>query len=331
MFEEIDHGKFFVIVGISGDCVAGFFFINSNIHPSLYRKPEQLALQYPMRQADYPFLRYDSFLCATNIITRKRSDLASANTKKSNSFIPVDFYFCIFDAFCRNLLTFAFVKTNINRDDVNGLETKTFNYTTTKNLIEMKKVMLLAVALLAFCAAKAQPAVGDFNWGAKVGFNISNITNCDKNKLSLHLGAFAEKRYSDLMGASAELIYSRQGFRGKDKDLDVKYKTRVNYLNIPILAKFFVWEGLSVDVGPQFGFAINAKTKAKVDGSSAKTKLKDFNVFDFSIPIGVTYRVEDIFVSARYNIGLTDVFDAGVNNKNHVFQLSIGYNLSSLF
>ena len=195
----------------------------------------------------------------------------------------------------------------------------------------MKKVMLLAVALLAFCAAKAQPAVGDFNWGAKVGFNISNITNCDKNKLSLHLGAFAEKRYSDLMGASAELIYSRQGFRGKDKDLDVKYKTRVNYLNIPILAKFFVWEGLSVDVGPQFGFAINAKTKAKVDGSSAKTKLKDFNVFDFSIPIGVTYRVEDFFVSARYNIGLTDVFDAGVNNKNHVFQLSIGYNLSSLF
>ena len=173
--------------------------------------------------------------------------------------------------------------------------------------------------------------MGDFNWGAKVGFNISNITNCDKNKLSLHLGAFAEKRYSDLMGASAELIYSRQGFRGKDKDLDVKYKTRVNYLNIPILAKFFVWEGLSVDVGPQFGFAINAKTKAKVDGSSAKTKLKDFNVFDFSIPIGVTYRVEDIFVSARYNIGLTDVFDAGVNNKNHVFQLSIGYNLSSLF
>ena len=78
MFEEIDHGKFFVIVGISGDCVAGFFFINSNIHPSLYRKPEQLALQYPMRQADYPFLRYDSFLCATNIITRKRSDLAKS-------------------------------------------------------------------------------------------------------------------------------------------------------------------------------------------------------------------------------------------------------------
>ena len=39
----------------------------------------------------------------------------------------------------------------------------------------MKKVFLLAVALLAFCAAKAQPAVGDFTWGAKVGFNATNI------------------------------------------------------------------------------------------------------------------------------------------------------------
>ena len=78
LFEEISHGKFFVVMGITEDAVAGFFFINSNIHPSLYKKPEQLALQYPMRKADYPFLRYDSFLCATNIITRKRDDLVKS-------------------------------------------------------------------------------------------------------------------------------------------------------------------------------------------------------------------------------------------------------------
>ena len=31
-----------------------------------------------MKKADYPFLRYDSFLCATNIITKKRSDLVKS-------------------------------------------------------------------------------------------------------------------------------------------------------------------------------------------------------------------------------------------------------------
>ena len=197
----------------------------------------------------------------------------------------------------------------------------------------MKKVFLLAVALLAFCAAKAQPAVGDFTWGAKVGFNATNISNFDaKNKMSIHVGAFAEKRYSDLLGASAELIYSRQGAR--DKDGDWKYKLRVNYLNIPILAKFFVWKGLSVDVGPQFGFALNAKEKVKQNGNSGKHKNTYVNTFDLSLPIGVTYRMEDIVVSLHYNIGLTNAFDkdyAGGNNKNHVLQLSVGYCLNNLF
>lgn len=48
-FDGIDHGKFFVIIGISDDYVAGFFFINSAIHRSLYNKQAQLELQYPMK------------------------------------------------------------------------------------------------------------------------------------------------------------------------------------------------------------------------------------------------------------------------------------------
>lgn len=78
MFEDIGHGKFFVIVGVSENYVAGFFFINSNIHGSLSRKPEQLALQYPMRHKDYGFLRYDSFLCASNLIRRHRNYIAQS-------------------------------------------------------------------------------------------------------------------------------------------------------------------------------------------------------------------------------------------------------------
>lgn len=52
-FDDIDHGKFFVVIGVSQDCVVGFFFINSNIHPALRNRPEQLAMQYPMRRKDY--------------------------------------------------------------------------------------------------------------------------------------------------------------------------------------------------------------------------------------------------------------------------------------
>lgn len=67
IFEDIDHGKFFAVMGISDDMVAGFFFINSHIHPVIKKRPEQFAMQYPLKHSDYAFLKYDSFLCATAI------------------------------------------------------------------------------------------------------------------------------------------------------------------------------------------------------------------------------------------------------------------------
>lgn len=67
IFEDIDHGKFFAVMGVSDDMVAGFFFINSRIHPIIMSRPEQLAMQYPLKHSDYGFLKYDSFLSATAI------------------------------------------------------------------------------------------------------------------------------------------------------------------------------------------------------------------------------------------------------------------------
>ena len=75
-FDGIDHRKFFVVMGVSEEKVCGFFFINSNIHPAIFNKQEQLNLQYPLRHIDYPFLKYDSFLNASSVIERKISDIS---------------------------------------------------------------------------------------------------------------------------------------------------------------------------------------------------------------------------------------------------------------
>lgn len=76
MFENIDHGKFFVIVGVSEEYVAGFFFINSKVNIHIEGKQAQLDMQYPLRKQDYSFLHHDSFLCATRIERIERSKLA---------------------------------------------------------------------------------------------------------------------------------------------------------------------------------------------------------------------------------------------------------------
>lgn len=55
MFDDIDHGKFFVVVGVTDEEVAGFFYINSNINSNVITKQEQYAMQYPILAQDYRF------------------------------------------------------------------------------------------------------------------------------------------------------------------------------------------------------------------------------------------------------------------------------------
>lgn len=194
----------------------------------------------------------------------------------------------------------------------------------------MKKLLVVWMVLACFTTVKAQEKL---SFGPKAGFNLTGISNSEENaKASIHFGGFVEYRLCDLIGLQTELLYSRQGFSGKeewDKGSTIKVKYRVNYLNIPILARIYVFDNLSVDFGPQLGFALNAKAKSKVNDKVVKEKISDLNTVDLSVAIGASYEFDmGLVLSARYNQGLTNVFDkdaVGSSNKNHVFQLSAGW------
>lgn len=194
----------------------------------------------------------------------------------------------------------------------------------------MKKLLLALIAGIAFWGtANAQT---EYTFGPKVGLNVTNITHSGgDSKLSVNVGAFGEARLNDWLGLQMEILYSRQGWKDK-VDIDgsnEKVKFRVNYLNIPVMARFYVLDRLSVDLGPQLGIGLNAKAKYKHSGTTVKDKMKDLNSVEFSFLFGLSYDLYDHFlISARYNLGLSNVFDKdtfGHNNKNHVFQLSLGY------
>ena len=72
IFANIDHPKFFVVVGVTEDEVAGFFYINSRINTNVNTKEEQLRLQFPISKDDYDFLGHDSYISATNVVTLPR-------------------------------------------------------------------------------------------------------------------------------------------------------------------------------------------------------------------------------------------------------------------
>lgn len=92
IFENIDHAKFFVVIGVSSDSIAGFFYINSEINSFINNKDEQLLMQYPLFQCDYSFLSHDSYICATNIVKLPKSiiveSIKSKRTKAVASLQP---------------------------------------------------------------------------------------------------------------------------------------------------------------------------------------------------------------------------------------------------
>lgn len=191
----------------------------------------------------------------------------------------------------------------------------------------MKKLLFLVLGLAGLCtAASAQTG---FGWGVKGGLNLTGVTNLGDNtqtKTGFVVGAFADYRFTDHFALSADVLYSRQGFSLGKNDDGVRTKARMNYLNVPILANYYIIGGLAVKAGIQPGFLLNSKAVAKKDGDTAKTSVDGLSSADFSIPVGISYDCPfGIILEARYNIGVTNIVSEGGSSRNSVFSIMVGY------
>ena len=175
--------------------------------------------------------------------------------------------------------------------------------------------------VLSSVGAFAQYEGGEFTLQPKVGLNCATLTNWDNNeyKAGLVIGAEAEYHIKNWLGISGGVLYSQQGLKVKDVDT----KMKLDYVNVPILANFYVAKGLALKAGLQPGFLVNAKV-GDLDIKDACEK------FDLSVPVGISYEYAGFCLDARYNVGTTKVFkgdteDYDKSSKNEVFQLTIGY------
>lgn len=179
----------------------------------------------------------------------------------------------------------------------------------------------MAALMLSTMTAFAQNEVGQFTIQPKIGLNVTNFLGDDwdsaDSRCGLAVGAEVEYGAADIVGISAGVLYSMQG---------VKYDNataKVDYINIPILCNVYVVKGLAVKLGIQPGFNVNSSVKFKQNGVSTEGDV-DAKTVDFSIPVGVSYQYQNFVLDARYNWGLTKIFDA-TDAKNSVFQITLGY------
>lgn len=130
------------------------------------------------------------------------------------------------------------------------------------------------------------------------------------------------------------VFYSMQGIRFSSGYADFNH----DYINVPILAKYYIFKGLNVFAGPQPGFNVKADAKLKepeVDGETINRteSYKDYiKTFDPALVIGLGYQFDmGLSVSANYNWGLLNIVKENSyigsdddNQHNHVIQVNVG-------
>ena len=189
----------------------------------------------------------------------------------------------------------------------------------------MKKIMMIAAMMVAALSANAQNEVGQVTLQPKVGMNISKWTGGDglKSKVGLIAGAEAEYGAAENFGVTLGVLYSMEGCKSGD------VKLNCDYINIPIMAQYYLIKGLAVKAGVQPAF--NVRHKAS-DGDHT-ADINEFvgfvgskvNTFNFSVPVGLSYEYMDFVLDARYNIGVTKIFKDAEKGRNSTFSITLGY------
>lgn len=195
-------------------------------------------------------------------------------------------------------------------------------------------IILLTVTAL-FCSINNSTAQKLY-FGAKVGLNLSNVSARDfqysslesyssSTKLAANLGLVIGYQITPIIALEILPNYSFQGYTqnynltNSETLITSTTKDEINldYLKIPITAKFFIYDGLYAQTGLSLNFLFSALKNSE--------PLKDLNGFDFSIPIALGYKLtRNIDLSLQYDISTSKV-DPLKSGANRNFSINLAW------
>lgn len=191
----------------------------------------------------------------------------------------------------------------------------------------MKKILMVAALMVATLSASAQNTLrenGSFTLQPKVGIDFGSLSgswtrrdNVDrKTRVGLIAGFEGEYYANEWLGIAAGINYAQQGWKFNETQ-------KLDFINIPVTADFYVAKGLALKAGVQFGFLTTAKY--------GDTKNKDeFNSFNFAIPVGISYEYADFVLDLRYNIALSTINKNSTSDNKYrsdLIQITVGYKI----
>ena len=171
----------------------------------------------------------------------------------------------------------------------------------------------------------------EFTFGLVGGLDIANsrLTNIPDEigdyrlyhpMLSFNANGHIGYKSAGFWGISLEPGYIQKGgviqYDKDDRNDDVRYQ--LNYVQIPLLADFYLSDKISISVGPEFAYLINAKVKS--NGESRNIPNYYDKNFELSGIVGFNYNLHKYFdIGLRYNHGLTYTGKITWTDKNNDF------------
>ena len=195
----------------------------------------------------------------------------------------------------------------------------------------MKMTILIVASFFGIASATAQSDKTGFEFGVRGGVNFATIANENSNldspdeRTSFYAGLVAELPLQERFSLQGEVFYSGQGFDRNIPLVNEKVEYQADYIQVPLLAKFYIVEGLSIAAGPQFGFKVNEEIDYKPGSDNGDINTDSLNTFDMQGTAGLEYKFGNgLFVQGRYSYGFSDlVEDSSIHTS--VFSAGLGY------
>lgn len=188
----------------------------------------------------------------------------------------------------------------------------------------MKNFILSVVAVLTFGFTNAQETK-NVKLGIKAGANYNWLATGDvsvhdlRPEVGYHAGILAEFKICDKFSIQPEVLYSFSSYKFDGNGSGNNSKLEISEVAVPVIAKFYLVKGLSLELGPQANIIVDSKVK----GGENDLNLRKYNVSAVS---GLAYDFEmGAFIQARYAYSFLDLQNGSAGNNRFGIQASVGY------
>ncbi|MFT5168753.1 MAG: hypothetical protein ACI8P3_003998 [Saprospiraceae bacterium] len=188
------------------------------------------------------------------------------------------------------------------------------------------KTSFLICGLIAFFAYKTNAQ--EFKYGFQIGIGLSEKRTTEDNsprfgsfdiksekKVSYSINGYLGFKGKKFFGISLEPGFIQKGYHQRSLATGIEaYNINYNYINLPVLADFYIGNSIIVSIGPEISYLTKANVKSESFSNPLQYHIPDF---ELSGLIGIQFKItQHMDTGLRYNRGLSSTSTISFTDDN---------------